>query len=64
MREPKKFSGSESKSTILRLTARPRNSRLLFGTPGNQVVAKVNRITKSRTMSIRTSGLVCIKVSN
>ena len=48
MREPKKFSVSESKSTILKLTAGTRNSRLLFGTAGNQVVAKVNRITRGR----------------
>ena len=64
MREPKKFNGSESKSMILRLIAGMRNSRLLFGTPRNQLIAKVNRITRGRATSIRTSGLVCIKVSN
>ena len=64
MCEPKKFSGSESKNTILRLIVGTRNSRLLFGTPRNQVVAKVNRITRGRAKSIRTSGLVCIRVSN
>ena len=57
IREPKKF-------MILRLTARTRNSRLRFGTPGNQVVTKVNRITRDRATSIRTSGPVCIKVRN
>ena len=64
MHEPKKFSDSESKSTILRLTAGMRNSRLLFGTPGNQVIAKVNRITRGRATSIRTFRPVSIKVSN
>ena len=64
MCEPKKFCGSESKGTILRLTASTRNSRLLFGTLGNQVVAKVNRITRGRATSVRTSCPVYIRVSN
>ena len=64
MCEPKKFSGSESKNTILRLIVGTRNSRLLFVTPGNQVVAKVNKITRGKATSIRTFHPVYIRVSN
>ena len=55
MREPKKFSDSERQSTILRFTSAVRNSRLLLGTPRNQVTAKINRVTRDRAVGIRVT---------
>jgi hypothetical protein len=60
MREPNNFSSNESQSTILRFTTGARDSRLFLGTPRNQIVTKINRVTRGRAASIGTPSPVSI----
>ena len=64
MGEPKEFSCSSGKGTMLRFTTRTRDSGLLFSTLRNQIIAKINRVAKGGTWSIGTTGPISIRVSN
>ena len=64
MGEPKEFNCSSSKGTILRFIARMRDSGLLFSTRRNQIIAKINRVTRGGMASIETTGPISVRVSN
>ena len=64
MGEPKKFSCSSGNGTIHRFTTRTRDSGLLFSTPRNQIIAKINRVARGGTASIETTGPISVRVSN
>ena len=64
MGELKEFSCSSGKGTILRFTARMRDSGLLFSTPRNQIIAKINKVARGGTASIGTTGPISVKVNN
>jgi len=49
---------------ILKFTARVRYCRLLFGTPRNKVVAKINGVTRNGVPSVRASSPISIRVSS
>jgi hypothetical protein len=52
MLQPKDLSDKGGKGTVLRFTARLRNSRLLLCTPGNKIGTKVDGIIGGGAVSI------------
>ena len=64
MGEPKEFSCSSGKDTILRFIARTRDSGLLFSTSRNHIISKINRVARGRTASIGTTDPISVGVSN
>ena len=63
MGEPKEFGYSSGKGTILRFTARMRDSGLSFSTPKTRLSPRY-RVARGGNASIGTTGLINVRVSN